>query len=116
MVANREAGRPLDFPPTVVYRNSQTQVVYARLFSRWYPSFHQATEKDIQLKGVILDSSAGHYHKDDAGKLIKCYHNCRSWLSNPMFWISMTCSFPFEHFIWTQIYPFKLIASLIGLG
>ena len=44
-----------------------------------------------------------HTHTDERGLLVKCYHQCRHWLS-PGFlagWIvASTITFPLEHIFW----------------
>lgn len=56
-----------------------------------------------------------HTHKNEYGVLVKCYHKCKSILFEPAFWIGMTISFPFEHFLWTKVPVFKHITALMGL-
>jgi hypothetical protein len=56
-----------------------------------------------------------HYHKDPEGKLVKCYHSCKSVLTSTAFWFTTTISFPLEHFLWEKVPPFKYLASLLGL-
>jgi hypothetical protein len=56
-----------------------------------------------------------HYHLDERGLLVRCYHNGRALLTNWQFWAGMTLGFPLEHFLWENVWPFKLITDLLGL-
>ncbi len=56
-----------------------------------------------------------HYHTDENGFLVKCYHETKSMLTSYSFWIGLTISFPLEHFLWEKVYPFYLITNLLGL-
>ena len=56
-----------------------------------------------------------HEHKDENGFMVKCYHKCKSILSDGKFWIGVTISFPLEHFLWTKVPGFAHIAELLGL-
>ncbi len=59
--------------------------------------------------------AAPHYHPDEQGLLVKCYHNGRSLLADVRFWIGVTVSFPLEHFIWEHVWPFYIITHWMGL-
>lgn len=61
------------------------------------------------------EASAAHYHKDASGFLHKCYHKCRS-LFTWQFFAGITLSFPIEHALWTKVWPFHVIAEMLGLG
>lgn len=56
-----------------------------------------------------------HVHKDKKGVLHVCYHKCRTVFTDWGFWIGVTVSFPLEHFLWEQVWPFSWITKLIGL-
>lgn len=56
-----------------------------------------------------------HFHPDENGVLVKCYHGTKSLLSDYRFWIGVTVSFPLEHFLWTKVWPFSLLAETLGL-
>lgn len=56
-----------------------------------------------------------HYHKTEDGLLVKCYHNCRSLLTDWKFALGVTVSFPIEHFLWTKVWPFYELAEVLGL-
>lgn len=55
-----------------------------------------------------------HYHQTDDGLLVRCYHQCRHWLS-PGFlagwWIVNTITFPIEHVQWDHIWPFDYVGG-----
>jgi hypothetical protein len=56
-----------------------------------------------------------HYHKNEQGLLVKCYHKTKNMLTDYVFWIGLTIGFPIEHFIWEKVYPFTLLTKLMGL-
>ena len=56
-----------------------------------------------------------HFHRDEHGALVKCYHRSRSVLLSVEFWLGATLSFPLEHFIWEKVWPFTIITKLLGL-
>lgn len=56
-----------------------------------------------------------HYHKNEDGILVKCYHGCRSVLTDWKFFLGVTVSFPLEHFLWTKVPVFSDIAHWLGL-
>lgn len=57
-----------------------------------------------------------HHHEDKHGKLIECYHECRSQLKSLSFWVLLTVSFPLEHFIWEKMPGLSWIThNLLGL-
>ena len=31
------------------------------------------------------------------------------------FWLGLTLGFPFEHFLWEHVWPFKLLTRFLGL-
>lgn len=56
-----------------------------------------------------------HEHINEHGVLVKCYHRCRSVLTDYGFWLGCTISFPLEHFIWEKIPVFRDISAWMGL-
>ena len=56
-----------------------------------------------------------HFHKNEDGFLVKCYHSCRGILTDPRFWIGVTLSYPFEHLLWTEVPPFSYVSAFLGL-
>lgn len=57
----------------------------------------------------------GHFHKDDRGVLVRCYHKSKDILLSASFWLGVTLSFPIEHFIWEKVWPFRIISTWMGL-
>ena len=39
----------------------------------------------------------------------------RASVFNLSFWLGLTFGFPFEHFLWEHVWPFKLITRWLGL-
>lgn len=56
-----------------------------------------------------------HYHKDENGVLRKCYHAARSVLTTWQFWLGITISYPFEHYLWEKVWPFYLLSEQLGI-
>lgn len=56
-----------------------------------------------------------HTHTTNTGKVVECYHECRSTLSRPSFWVLTTLVFPLEHAIWVKIPMLHAIAAWAGL-
>lgn len=53
-----------------------------------------------------------HYHIDEVGVFVKCYHKSRS-LAKPVFYwtLATMLAFPFEHYVWTHVWPFRIISE-----
>jgi hypothetical protein len=43
------------------------------------------------------------------------HHQLRTSIFNLSFWLGLTFGFPFEHFLWEHVWPFKLITRWLGL-
>lgn len=56
-----------------------------------------------------------HYHKDEHGVLVKCYHKCKNLLTDAAFWIGITISYPLEHMLWERIPGFSHLAHWMGM-
>ena len=56
-----------------------------------------------------------HTHLDEQGKLVKCYHECKTALTDWRFLLGFTLGFPFEHLLWDKVWPFSLITHWLGL-
>jgi len=56
-----------------------------------------------------------HYHHDDQGMLVKCFHHCRNLITDYQFWIGVTLSYPIEHYLWEHVWPFSLVKLLLGI-
>ena len=63
----------------------------------------------------IVKKPSYHFHKDENGFLVKCYHKTRNTLASGAFWLGLTISFPFEHFLWEKVWPFTVITKFLGL-
>ena len=55
-----------------------------------------------------------HFHENEKGSLVRCYHECRKLLLSWQFWVGTTLSFPLEHLVW-RIWPLSIIADWIGV-
>lgn len=60
-------------------------------------------------------NSTPHVHVDEQGFIVKCYHKCKSMFSQPAFWIGITVSYPFEHFLYEKVWPFSIIGHWFGI-
>lgn len=58
--------------------------------------------------------SKPHFHKDENGILVRCYHGARNFVLDYKFWIATTLAFPLEHALWT-LTPLSHIAEWAGL-
>lgn len=56
-----------------------------------------------------------HYHKNERGFAVKCYHSCKNFVLSWQLWLGFTLSFPIEHFIWEKLWPFYLVTKFLGL-
>jgi hypothetical protein len=56
-----------------------------------------------------------HYHLDENGIIVKCYHNSKLLFTDWKFWLGMTLGFPLEHFLWEKVWPFYLVTQWLGL-
>ncbi len=56
-----------------------------------------------------------HTHVDERGHIVKCWHECRSLVTDWKFWAGMTLGFPFEHYLYEKVYPFTLVTKALGL-
>ncbi len=43
------------------------------------------------------------------------HQQLRASVFNLSFWLGLTLGFPFEHFLWEHVWPFKLISKWLGL-
>lgn len=60
-------------------------------------------------------TSTPHTHTTKNGAVVECYHECKSILKKPSFWVMTTLMFPIEHGIWTMVPGLKDIATLFGM-
>lgn len=56
-----------------------------------------------------------HFHEDETGALVKCYHKCRTVLTDYAFWLGITISYPLEHLLWEKVPGFHHIAEWLGM-
>lgn len=58
-----------------------------------------------------------HYHRDEAGYLVRCYHVCRSNLTSAKFWFGLTIVNTLEwlpeHALWARVPGFRVIAHFV---
>jgi predicted RecB family nuclease len=58
-----------------------------------------------------------HYHEDEKGFLVRCYHRGRVSLRTLVVaCVVATVAFPVEHYVWAHVEPFAGIAERLGLG
>lgn len=74
-------------------------------------------EFDPMLDSPMIDEGkvTHHYHRNEYGALIKCYHSCKNVLTDYAFWIGLTLGFPLEHALWEHVWPFSAITKWMGL-
>lgn len=63
----------------------------------------------------VREESHEHTHVTPKGKVVTCYHKCKNTLTDASFWIGVTVSYPLEHALWEHLWPFSLLAELIGM-
>jgi hypothetical protein len=56
-----------------------------------------------------------HFHTNERGILVKCYHATSSLIRDWKFWAGVTLSFPLEHWLWERVWPFYLVTHWLGL-
>lgn len=54
-----------------------------------------------------------HYHEDEQGIMVKCFHQCKTVITDWRFILGVTISYPFEHYLWTNVPPFSWLGTLI---
>ena len=63
--------------------------------------------------------SERHEHVGTHGSIHECWHECKSEIKRPTFWILNLILtfllFPFEHALYTHVVPFVWISKLLGL-
>lgn len=68
-----------------------------------------------KMRHSTVDHGTRHYHRNEQGALVRCFHTCKSLLWQPAFWIGTAVSFPFEHFLYEKVWPFYCLTNLMGL-
>lgn len=84
------------------------------------------TKLVTDLWGDHVQSEAPHYTLDERGVphqhvskdglLVDCYHGTKNLVTDWKFWLGMTFGWPLEHYLYSHVWPFSLVASLIGVG
>jgi hypothetical protein len=71
---------------------------------------------------MASDHETSHFHTDERGVLVRCYHKCRTAVFSGTFWTGVIVSnitnvfaFPFEHVLWEKVWPFYHITAWLGL-
>jgi len=84
-----------------------------------------AEQRSTAMGGQAVDietsfSSESHEHVDKHGSVHECWHECKSELKRPAFWVLNILLtfllFPFEHALYTHVAPFAWVSKLLGLG
>lgn len=57
-----------------------------------------------------------HYHRNENGILVKCYHDARNLLKERGFWIGVTVSYPIEHALWEHVLIPAFHATVAYIG
>ena len=65
------------------------------------------------LKPVM--AAKPHFHVDERGVLVRCYHGVTSLATDWRFWAGITLSFPLEHWLWEKCWPFYVLTNWLGL-
>ena len=73
----------------------------------------RASRDERSIDGKEICKAEEHYHRDDRGFLHACYHKAKT--NYVGFFVGMTVSFPFEHYLYEKVWPFTLITKwLLG--
>lgn len=67
----------------------------------------------IDDEGCITEDNKPHYHTNEKGFAIACYHKCKTMLMNWQFWAGLTLGFPIEHLLWEKVWPFNLVTEFL---
>jgi len=57
-----------------------------------------------------------HFHEDERGLLVRCYHSAKTEVLRVGFWVGLTLGFPLEHYLYDHVWPFTLVRQLLGLS
>ncbi len=76
-----------------------------------------AAKNGVEMEKSFV--SERHEHVDTNGSIYECWHECKSEIKRPAFWILNLfltfLLFPFEHALYTHVVPFVWISKLLGL-
>jgi hypothetical protein len=78
-------------------------------------SYKEAVKTASAMNQARGSKEEPHTHQLPNGMLASCFHKCRSSLFSWQFWAGLTFGFPFEHFIWEKLWPFKLLTHWLRL-
>lgn len=61
-----------------------------------------------------------HYHTDENGREVRCYHTTVNAFRKAFAWtlvqlLLMTVSFPVEHYVWTHVPAFASLAKAMNI-
>lgn len=80
------------------------------------PEIASKRSSSRDLAGRLLH----HEHLDKHGSAHECWHECKSEMKHPAFWVLNILLtfllFPFEHALYTHVVPFTWVSNLLGLG
>lgn len=62
---------------------------------------------------ISKTNTNAHEHITETGDTVKCYHPVVDLFRSWKFWMGITLGYPFEHFLWTHVYPFNIIGELL---
>ena len=79
------------------------QIVYTVMYNT-----HQKYVEGFKM------NTTPHTHLNEQGIAVKCYHECKSVLTDWKFMIGVTVSFPIEHALW-ELSPLRHITHWLGM-
>jgi hypothetical protein len=85
-------------------------------------SLHPATLSSATGNTIMskVDISERHEHVDRHGSVHQCWHECKSEMRRPAFWVLNILLtfllFPLEHAIYTHLAPFTWVTDALGLS
>jgi len=62
-----------------------------------------------------MQKHTGHTHTDEHGALVRCYHQCKTVLTDWKTYVAITVSYPIEHLLWEKVPGFHHIAEWLGM-
>lgn len=63
----------------------------------------------------MIDEGTPPAAEEKQGVWSRLHHQLRTTVFSLSFWLGLTLGFPFEHFLWEHVWPFKLISKWLGL-
>lgn len=95
---------------TLIIEQDHGDTIGARSLKDHLVSFRDRLARTTE---TVSGHARPHFHKNEDGVLVKCYHNTKSLLTDYRFWIGMTIGYPLEHALWEKIPPFSYIGHFI---